>query len=61
MDRATRCLHCGKKTVLIPSVHGRSELKCVACDLDPPKMEATARVERPLPSAFGSPLHIRRT
>jgi len=39
MDRVTRCLHCGKRTVPTPSYTGRTELKCVFCDkLDPMEM-----------------------
>lgn len=42
MDRVTRCLHCGKRMVPIPSDTGRTELKCLFCDrLDP--METTAK------------------
>ena len=59
MERVTRCLHCGKRTVPVPSFHGRSELQCISCDLDPRKLETTARVENPLPTSFGSPLLIR--
>ena len=36
MDTVTRCLHCGKRMVPMPSESGRTELKCVFCDrLDP--------------------------
>src|SRR6476660_5828865 len=36
MDPVTRCLHCGKRMVPIPSSSGPNELKCVFCDkLDP--------------------------
>jgi hypothetical protein len=59
MERVTRCLHCGKRTVPVPSLHGRSRLQCVTCDLEPRKMEATARVENPFPASFGSPLPVR--
>jgi len=44
MDRASRCVHCGKGLVPTPSFTGRTELKCVFCDgLDPMKMEAATR------------------
>ena len=59
MERVTRCLHCGKRTVPVPSMHGGRKLQCVMCDLDPRKLEATAQVENPLPPSFGSPLLIR--
>ena len=36
VDRVTRCLHCGKRLVPVPSASGRTELKCIVCDkLDP--------------------------
>lgn len=41
MDPVTRCLHCGKRMVPLPSDSGRTELKCVFCDrLDPMEMVA---------------------
>jgi hypothetical protein len=49
MDGVTRCLHCGKRMVPIPSYTGRTELKCVFCDrLDPMEMaEASRWVDNP--------------
>ena len=44
MDPVTRCLHCGKRMVPMPSESGRTELKCVFCDrLDPMEMLAARR------------------
>jgi hypothetical protein len=41
MDRVTRCLHCGKRLVPVPSADGRTELKCVWRDeVDPMETEA---------------------
>jgi transcription elongation factor Elf1 len=41
MDKVTRCLHCGKRLVPVPSADGRTELQCVWCDkLDPMEMTA---------------------
>jgi hypothetical protein len=38
-DRVTLCLHCGKRMVPMPSLSGRTELKCLFCDkLDPMEM-----------------------
>jgi len=50
MDRVTRCLQCGKRTVPAPSMTGRTELVCVFCDkIDPMKMaEAKGWSENPL-------------
>ena len=40
-DRVTRCWHCGKRLMPVPSFDGRTELKCMFCDtLD--AMEMTA-------------------
>ena len=40
-DCVTRCLHCGKRMVPMPSLSGRTELKCSFCDkLDPMEMTA---------------------
>lgn len=58
MERVTRCLHCGKRTVPVPSLH--SKLQCITCDLGPWKMEATAWVENPPSTSFASsslPIH----
>lgn len=58
MERVTRCLRCGKRTVRVPSLQG-SKLQCVTCDLGPrKKMEVTARVENPFSPSSGSPLPI---
>jgi len=44
MDRVSRCVHCGKRLVPVPSFTNRTELKCVFCDeLDPMKMEAAIK------------------
>jgi hypothetical protein len=41
MDKVTRCLHCGKRLVPVPSADGRTELQCIWCDkLDPMEMTA---------------------
>jgi hypothetical protein len=41
MDSVTRCLRCGKRMVPMPSLTGRTELKCIFCDkLDPMEMTA---------------------
>ncbi|MEH2548643.1 hypothetical protein V1283_005288 [Bradyrhizobium sp. AZCC 2262] len=40
-DCVTRCLHCGKRAVPMPSLSGRTELKCLFCDKLGP-MEMTA-------------------
>jgi hypothetical protein len=41
MDKVTRCQHCGKRLVPVPSADGRTELQCVWCDkLDPMEMTA---------------------
>jgi hypothetical protein len=53
MDRVTRCLHCGKRMVPIPSFTGRTELQCVFCDkLDPLKIEAAKWADSPLATPF---------
>ena len=40
MDKVTRCLHCGKRLVPVPSADGRTELQCVWCDkLDPMEID----------------------
>jgi phage FluMu protein Com len=31
MERATRCLHCGKRLVPVPKGNGRTELECIRC------------------------------
>jgi len=38
MDRVTRCLRCGKRTVPVPGLYGKTELQCIVCDrIDPLK------------------------
>ena len=38
MDKVTRCLRCGKRTVPVPGLYGRTDLQCIVCDgLDLPK------------------------
>ena len=44
MDPVTRCLHCGKRMIPVPSYSGRTELKCVFCDKQDP-METPALKE----------------
>jgi hypothetical protein len=47
----TRCLHCGKRLVPVPTLDGRTELKCVWCDdIDPLKTEAAKWADSPLAS-----------
>ena len=49
MDRVTRCLHCGKRLVPVPSADGRTELKCVWCDeVDPMETETAKWANSPL-------------
>ena len=50
MDRVTRCLQCGKRTVPARSLTGRTELICMYCDkLDPLEMEEAKKwAESPL-------------
>jgi hypothetical protein len=50
MDRVTRCLHCGKRMVPVPSLTGRTELACVYCDkLDPMELDDAKKwAESPL-------------
>ena len=43
MDPVTRCLHCGRRLVSIPSANGRTELKCLCCDKVDPMETATAK------------------
>ena len=53
MDRVSRCLRCGKRTVPAPSLDGRTEFKCVFCDkLDPLKIEAAKWADSPLATPF---------
>ena len=58
MDRVTRCLHCGKRMVPVPSHSGRTELKCVFCDrLDPMEMaEAHKWADGPLAIPISEPV-----
>lgn len=40
MDKVTRCLRCGKRTVPVPGLLGRTELQCIFCEgLDPIKIK----------------------
>ena len=57
MDPVTRCLHCGKRMVPMPSDSGRTELKCVFCDrLDPMEMVAARRwADSPLAEPVSPP------
>jgi hypothetical protein len=58
MDRVTRCLQCGKRMVPVPSLDGRTELKCVFCDkLDPMKMPAAKQwADSPLAAPVSEPV-----
>jgi len=57
MDQVTRCLHCGKRMVPMPSDSGRTELKCVFCDrLDPKEIVAARRwADSPLAEPVSPP------
>lgn len=56
MDRVTRCLHCGKRTVPTPGLNGRTELKFVYCEeLDPPPIKAAEWAGSPLAKTFPEP------
>jgi hypothetical protein len=56
MDPVTRCLHCGKRMVPIPSLSGGTELRCLFCDkLDPMEMTETNKwADGPLAVPFPS-------
>ena len=57
MDRVTRCLHCGKRMVPVPSLTGRTELICITCEKAGriETAEAANWADRPLPhAAFGT-------
>ena len=56
MDKVTRCLHCGKRTVPTPNPNGRTELKCLYCDdVDPMKTEAIKWAESSLAIPASAP------
>ena len=57
MDRVSRCVHCGKRLVLTPSVTKRIEMKCVFCDkLDPLQLpEAKKWADSPLANLSSEP------
>lgn len=41
MDRVSRCIHCGKRLVPVPTHDGRKELQCIWCDkVDPMATDA---------------------
>jgi hypothetical protein len=45
-DHITRCEHCGQRLIPFPGADGRTQLKCMWCDmLDP--MEADRRADAP--------------
>jgi transcription elongation factor Elf1 len=49
MDRTTRCLKCGKRTISVVTAIGRTDLQCIRCDqVTPLKTELAKWVENPL-------------
>jgi len=45
----TRCPHCKKRMIAVPTVSGRTDFKCLRCDnLDPLKTDAARWVDSPL-------------
>lgn len=49
MDRTTRCLKCGKRTVPVSTAIGRTDLRCIRCDeIDPLKTELAKWAESSL-------------
>lgn len=54
MDKVTRCLRCGKRTVPVPGLYGRTELQCIFCDgLNPLKIEQANKLAA---SPFATPI-----
>jgi hypothetical protein len=49
MDRMTRCLKCGKRTIPVVTAIGRTDLRCIWCDqVTPLKTELAKWAENPL-------------
>jgi hypothetical protein len=46
MDQITRCPKCGKRTVPVVAISGRTELQCISCD-DPALKSAESPLTAP--------------
>jgi tRNA(Ile2) C34 agmatinyltransferase TiaS len=60
MDRPTRCAKCGKRTVAVITISGRTDFQCISCD-DPAAKWAESPLPLTAPPEPTVPERVKRT